>query len=478
MLYLKYEFYFMKIYEVDEIMQINYQLKTLIDVADTLPILLSYIDKNLVYQFNNKTYETLLGIERQALKGKAVKDIIGTDAYNKSLPYYQRVLAGELVEYKEVMTLTNGSKKAFHVKYIPDIHDGVVNGFFALIKDITGEKTSLKLLKAIHEVIHQPHVELQETLQQLLKLARDYLVLDIAIIAQVKSNNYTVYALSSNIDGIAVGDQFNLVDAYCSLTLAADDVVSTICAKDLEKFSNHPCYKNMKLETYIGIPLMVNNETWGTLNFSSPLPRQEEFSDIEVELLRLLATAIENFIYRQQELTNIEQEKKALEVEANLDPLTKLPNRNYIEKIFKNLPTSANDFLSKPSCICLIDIDNFKQINDTFGHQAGDNALKEVSEVCRHYLRKPDLIARFGGDELLVLLYDVNLENAEEVLSRLRETIANKTFELIPGQEIKITISGGLTQYDLTTSFQQLLASADKALYSAKQAGRNQIIAV
>ena len=115
------------------------------------------------------------------------------------------------------------------------------------------------MLKAIHEVIHQPHVEIQETLQQLLKLSRNYLVLDIAIIAQAKSNNYTVYTLSSDIDGIAVGDQFNLVNAYCSLTLAADDVVSTICAKDLEKISNHRCYKNMKLEIYIGTPLTVNN---------------------------------------------------------------------------------------------------------------------------------------------------------------------------------------------------------------------------
>lgn len=154
---------------------------------------------------------------------------------------------------------------------------------------------------------------------------------------------------------------------------------------------------------------------------------------------------------------------------AEIDPLTRDAltlawNRPHFER---RRHASAN------YALLLIDIDNFKQINDTFGHEAGDQMIVAFGKALKDSLRASDFIARLGGDEFCVLFPYTPLERAQELAKRLRASMP-ETVELIPGVIQKLAWSGGLTEYSKNDSRENMaLSRADAALLEAKRGGRN-----
>lgn len=120
-----------------------------------------------------------------------------------------------------------------------------------------------------------------------------------------------------------------------------------------------------------------------------------------------------------------------------------------------------------------IDIDNFKQVNDTFGHLAGDEVLQKVAELLKHSVREEDIVARPGGDELMVMLRGPGADVAIRHAGELRAKIEEMTFTASP--DLKVTASFGVSTTNGTTEAKALYEQADKALYEAKNAGRNQV---
>ena len=127
------------------------------------------------------------------------------------------------------------------------------------------------------------------------------------------------------------------------------------------------------------------------------------------------------------------------------------------------------------SCIAMVDLDNFKRINDEYGHIFGDLVLAELANKLVENLRPYDRIYRYGGDEFLLLLPDTNLEVAQVVLNRIRTGIARHEFR-DEKQVVQLTISIGLTQYTAESDISALIKQADAALYQAKNAGRNLVV--
>ncbi len=175
--------------------------------------------------------------------------------------------------------------------------------------------------------------------------------------------------------------------------------------------------------------------------------------------------------------------KSGLEA-AVCDPLTGLHNRRYALPHLARLVERAQRS-EKPLAIMLADMDHFKQINDQYGHAAGDVVLVETAHRLRENLRAVDLVARIGGEEFLVVLPNATLPNARNAAKRLCELIHGASFEL-PGnaESINVSISIGLTVYDPVAghflseeqvSPAALIARADEALYSAKEKGRNRV---
>lgn len=168
------------------------------------------------------------------------------------------------------------------------------------------------------------------------------------------------------------------------------------------------------------------------------------------------------------ERKRVEREREVLlqrvEAMARTDELTGLPNRRaWDEELRREIARAGR--MGYALCLILLDIDHFKDFNDTRGHQAGDALLAEAAASWRLLLRVTDFIARYGGDEFLVLLPDCTREEALDVVDRLREVTPN-------GQ----TLSAGLTFWRSPMTAEQLLARADGVLYEAKRAGRDRVV--
>jgi len=173
---------------------------------------------------------------------------------------------------------------------------------------------------------------------------------------------------------------------------------------------------------------------------------------------------------------NIERMRNELEqVKAMLhqDPLTGTLNRRGIEEAFRQ-EASRCDRHGVRLCLAIIDLDNFKSINDTLGHQSGDNALVHVADVVRATLRPTDRIGRFGGEEFLLLLPETALKESSGVLARIKRELAAKPL-MEKDLPLKITFSGGIAERGEQEPLEALLARADAALYEAKRAGKNRV---
>ena len=162
-----------------------------------------------------------------------------------------------------------------------------------------------------------------------------------------------------------------------------------------------------------------------------------------------------------------------LEEVAIRDSLTGLFNRrHFMERIEEELARS--DRHQTPLHLALIDLDHFKQINDTWGHQAGDQVLARFAETARSTLRRADLVARYGGEEFVILFTDGSPEDIRHVLERLRSALSALHFNGRPG--FSVTLSAGLASWRPGDTVDSLFQRADDALYRAKETGRNRLV--
>lgn len=167
---------------------------------------------------------------------------------------------------------------------------------------------------------------------------------------------------------------------------------------------------------------------------------------------------------------------EAMHVRGTTDQLTGAMNKSYLVVRLGFVIDTASE--AKPAGVIAFDFDNFKQVNDQFGHAAGDHVLRETSAWIReHFVRDADLFARTGGEEFALVLPDVSIEAAVEVAERIRTTFAARTFEF-DGQPIRLTASFGVCS--VASPIEQpdlVLARADELLYRSKREGRNRVMA-
>lgn len=171
----------------------------------------------------------------------------------------------------------------------------------------------------------------------------------------------------------------------------------------------------------------------------------------------------------------IDGKNKLLEEMAHTDPLTGLPNRRALEEwAGRQMRGAARHGYTL--WVVHADLDSFKNINDTYGHEAGDQVLKAFGAILKEYTRASDISGRMGGDEFLLVLTHVDEQHIRLTVERLREHLASKKFS-IGGETLSVTASFGVCGFPgkEPLEFAQLVGQADKALYFAKHAGRNQI---
>ncbi len=172
----------------------------------------------------------------------------------------------------------------------------------------------------------------------------------------------------------------------------------------------------------------------------------------------------------------IETRKKLeqdLIVAATIDKLTQIYNRRKLEAIIETEIERAKRY-NRPLSLIMLDIDDFKRVNDTYGHQVGDNVLKELANILKNNIRVSDTAGRWGGEEFMIVVPETAANNAWELAEKIRNLIASSSFA---GSCI-ITISLGLAQLQPGDNFDSFLKRVDDALYQAKSRGKNRVEAL
>jgi diguanylate cyclase (GGDEF)-like protein len=222
----------------------------------------------------------------------------------------------------------------------------------------------------------------------------------------------------------------------------------------------------ININTWLGIPLLYQNLLTGILSLSSITENAYDQDHIR------LAAAFADQAAITIENVRLFQETKRL---ATTDGLTGVNNRRYFFEI-ATLEFERSKRYSRPLSVIMLDIDNFKNVNDQFGHRSGDMVLKLVAEGILSSVRAVDIVGRYGGEEFAIFLPEILTTGARHMAERIRLKIANEEID-IDGEKIRITASLGIAGLDKSpiTSLDKMLHRADIALYAAKKAGRNRV---
>ena len=166
--------------------------------------------------------------------------------------------------------------------------------------------------------------------------------------------------------------------------------------------------------------------------------------------------------------------QRKLEQMATTDQLTGAANRHLFESIFEHMSKSLPRY-ARPVSLITIDIDHFKQVNDTHGHNAGDMVLQAVAMVIKENIRDSDALCRWGGEEFVLLLDRCTADEALILAGKISNAVKNHNVA-IGRQTIQVTLSMGVTQYHSGEPLERMIARADAALYEAKESGRDRVV--
>ncbi len=435
-----------------------------------------------------------------------------------------RVLEAKLlIEYYTVLSATSGAA-ALEILSKHKIDIILLDG---MMPEMDGFETCKKI-KSNPETMHIPVImvtalsEIDDRIKGLESGADEFLtkpVNDHALLARVRSLSRIKSMIDElklrNQTSLALGEQgVELVDKFneCNIVLIDDDVVrSKNLLRSLKQLTEHAhvisdpnnlekiqeynvpdaIIISCQLEHSDPLRIVVNLRFKEELKYVSfVLMTEDDDVDIIVKGVDLGISDYFSYPVDENELlarmkTQLRRKKyhdslrDGLEKTVSLsikDPLSGLYNRRYFDIHIEHM-TKKSIQEEKGMALAMFDIDHFKQINDEYGHQAGDFALQEIATIIKNSLRLTDLVARFGGEEFIAIIYDVSMQNALEITERIRESVERYSIQ-IPDQNKKLyrTISIGICHTignikDSTV----LIKRADDALYEAKETGRNKV---
>ena len=405
-------------------------------VTDNLPAFIAYIDTEQRYRMNNHAYEQWLGMPRERILGRTMPEVWGEERYRQFKPNVERALRGERVSHDYAIQV-DGRPMRFLATYVPDRGpDGRVRGFFVLASDITELATARDDLRKAHDrleaALEGSSVALWDTD---LRTGRVFL-----------GEAWSAIVGGPREDSVAT-------TAELMALLHPDDVEAVRRASVQALRGEQPDYS-------VEHRVRARNGEWRWVLSRGRVTERDPTSG---RALRMIGTNLD--------ITERRRTEEAVQSTAHSDELTGLANRRGLSDRLR-LALARNRRSGLESALLFLDIDRFKEVNDTLGHTAGDALLAELAARLRASVRASDTVARFGGDEFVVLLEDVRdrhnaVRIAEKILDDVRRPLS------LEGRELTVTTSIGVAYSDATSSEDDLLKRADSALYQAKAAGRN-----
>ena len=338
--------------------------------------------------------------------------------------------------------------------------------------------SSEQVIRRLYQITKAYDKGFSHQITELIKLGLERFGLDIGILSFIKDDRYEVqYCVVPDGMELHPGQAFEFQNTYCAITCKADTPVAIEYVGQHDEYANHPAYKAFGLEAYIGVPIRINGTLFGTLNFSSPVPRDRHFLEIDIDALQLMASWIEVELVRHEQEKQLTALNRQLKHQANYDSLTGILNRR---GMYKHLHKDLNHLSRQGGrgVLAVLDIDHFKKLNDTYGHLLGDEVLTALAQTIESSIREFEMVARYGGEEFVLWLPDANEQECEIVCRRLMSNIADLSLTETP-----LTVSIGACCFslhnphpkDLDALIDTLIRQADNALYSAKTKGRNRV---
>ena len=396
-------------------------------LADSIPALVAYfVRDNFRCVFANKAYATNFGLDEQSVIGKTVAEVIGAEAFAAIKPHVDRAMRGQTVRYVRQNPVADGSERTLEGIITPHFDaTGMVQGAYVLITDITREREAEKALR-----------ESEERLRK--------------------------FADASN-EGIVFINEGIITDCNDAAALMMRTTHDGLVGRP-----NRDFIAPEDLET------VVSNIRAG---FERPYEItlvRDDGSRMAVELVGkdLVYAGVTHRMSVIRDISDRKQAEARIQFLAHHDTLTHLPNRALLLDRIQVILGRARRNQTEVG-IMFIDLDNFKTINDSLGHYAGDELLKKVASRLQSCLRAADLVGRLGGDEFLVVLDALNnVEDIAPVAEKIAEAIS-EPFSL-EEQVLSVSASIGVSVFprDGETP-DSLIRNADAAMYLAKDRGRN-----
>lgn len=249
----------------------------------------------------------------------------------------------------------------------------------------------------------------------------------------------------------------------CRTCRTKNDVVSTNFHSTCQNFTTNDFF-------YFCINIDISKNISLIINFV--FETQEELEDLKENI-----QFVKSYIYEAAPSLEVKLLLDALKESAFRDGLTGLHNRKFLEEyIKKGIPQAIRE--NKKVGLLMLDMDHFKAVNDEYGHDIGDLVLKELARILTENVRESDIVIRFGGEEFMVLLMNIDSEeSALGVANKIREKVSENEIDVYAGTKLRKTISIGLSMFPQDTrNFDVLCKNADIALYEAKNKGRNQVV--
>lgn len=396
-------------------------------LADNMPALIAYFRmKDLRCQFANEAYARTYGFTTSAIIGKNVREIIGEEAFRTIRPYIERAFASERVNYEREVTLPTGQERIMEVNLIPHLdRDNRPFGAFVMINDITKHR-------AVETAIRE------------------------------SEERFAKFADATN-EGIVFFENGVITDVNDAILKLVRGVRSEVVGREVMEFVAPESRETV-----------ANNVRNG---FERPYESMLQRLDGSTTNVEFVGKQIvrNGKTYRMTVVRDINERKETearMQFLAHHDALTRLPNRaTLIDRLQFTLASAKRQ--ERILGVLFIDLDNFKTINDSLGHYAGDELLKRVAQRLQANLRASDLVGRLGGDEFVVVLSELATpEDIAPAAEKLSEALI-EPFS-VEGQVFSVSVSIGISVFpkDGDTA-DKLIRNADAAMYLAKERGRS-----
>lgn len=399
----------------------------------------------------------LLDVMMPEMDGFEVCKTIKTDPETTHIPV---VMVTALSDIDDRVKGLEAGADEFLTKPIND------TALFVRLKSLSRMKSlidELKLRNSTNALLGVTNIEMHDTFtdKKILLIHDD--------VVQAKNIKQMLLKITQNVKVISNSDALDIINEYTtdlviiSSTLENDDPLKiSVILRGKAEINGVVIILQIDED---GMPLVVKGIELG-INDYFVYPIEES------ELLARIRTQLKRKQYQDNLRNDLEQSVNL----AAKDGLTGLFNRRYFDIHLKQMIEKANKESIK-LYLLMCDIDNFKHVNDTYGHQAGDKVLTIVSRILKNTLRVTDLIARFGGEEFTILLTDIDISKAIETAERVRVKIEYMDFHIEDQIEpLKKTISIGVTKYKKEESIESFIERADKAMYEAKTTGKNKVV--